>query len=176
MLAASSTTDNPKATASAARRARTARAAVHKAKAHDKGSDGARNKGSGDNEAEASAARRVDGYAPSAAASNAARRAHAASGPANDPKATASTARRVHTANAAVHADEANGSEDRACNEGSGDDEAKASAALRAYASATSNSDNAAAVAAWRTSLAARRTSKGGDTNDGAFDKGSDDD
>jgi hypothetical protein len=47
---------------------------------------------------------------------------------------------------------------------------------LRAYASAASDSDKAAAVAARRTSLAARRASKGGDTGDGAFDEGSNDD
>jgi hypothetical protein len=86
----------------------------------------------------------------------------------------ASAARRVRTTRAASRAAEAKGSNDGARNEGSGNDEAKASAALRAYASAASNSDEAVAVAARRTSLAARCTSKGGDTDDGAYDKGSD--
>ncbi len=63
-------------------------------------------------------------------------------------------ARRACTAQVPVRT-EANGSDDGARYEGSGDDEAKASAALRAYASAASNSDEAAAVAARRTSLAA---------------------
>ena len=64
--AASGTTNNPKATASAARRARTARVAVRTTQAHNKGADRACNEGSGDNEAEASAARRA--YAARAAA------------------------------------------------------------------------------------------------------------
>ncbi len=109
-LAASGTADDPEATASAVRRARTARAAACNALAHDEGTDGARYEGSGDNEAEASAARRVDAYAPSAAASSAASRAHAASGPTYDPKATASTARRAPTARAAVRTSEAKSS------------------------------------------------------------------
>ncbi len=145
------------------------------ARAHDEGTGGARNEGSGNNEARASAARRVDAYAPSAAASSSARCAHAANGPTNDPKATAAAVRRVRTARAAIRTAEANGSDVRCRNEGSGDDEAEVSTAWRAYPSAPSNLDEAMAVAVRRTSLAARRTSKGGDTDDGAFDEGSDD-
>ena len=70
------------------------------------------------------------------AAVSTARRAYAASGGANDPKARTT---------------EANRSDNGARYEGSGDDEAKASAVLRAYASAASDSDEAAAVAARRT-------------------------
>jgi hypothetical protein len=109
LLAVSGTTNDSEATAYAARRARTARAAARKAIAHDKGTDGARYKGSGNDEAEASAARRVDVYAPSAAALSAARRAHAVSGPTDNPKATASAARHAHTARAAVRAAKATG-------------------------------------------------------------------
>ena len=171
----SGTTNNPKATASAARRARTARVAVRTTQAHNKGADRACNEGSGDNEAEASTARCAYAYASSAAALSAARRTYAASGTANDPKATASAARRTLMARAAVCAAKANRIDNGARNEGSGNNEAKASAARRAYRSATSDAEEAAAVAARRTSaaLAARRTSKGGDINDGAFNEGS---
>jgi hypothetical protein len=101
-LAASGTANDPEATVSAVRRARTARAAARKALAHDKGTDKARYEGSGNNEAKASTTRGVDAYAPSTAASSAARRVHAASGPANNPKATASATRRAPTVRAAV--------------------------------------------------------------------------
>ena len=101
-------------------------------------------------------------------------KAHAAQLAISD-RATASAARRVHTARAAVCAAEANRSDAVARNEGSGDNEAKASAALREKGSAAFDSDKAAAVATRRTSLAARRASKGGDTNNGAFDEGYDD-
>ncbi len=63
-------------------------------------------------------------------------------------------ARCARTAQAAVRT-KANGIDNGARYEGSGNDEAEASAALRAYASAASDSDEAAAVAARRTSLAA---------------------
>ncbi len=59
------------------------------------------------------------------------RRAYAASGTANDPKATASAARRVRTARAAIRTAEANAG---AHNEGSNGDEAAASAPRCAYA------------------------------------------
>ena len=52
----------------------------------------------------------------------------AASGTADNPKATASAARRTHTARAAIRVAKANGSNNGARNEGSGDDEAEASA------------------------------------------------
>ena len=58
VYAASGTTNNPKATTFAARRACMARAAVRTAKANGI-NDGARNKGSGDNEAKVSAIRRA---------------------------------------------------------------------------------------------------------------------
>jgi hypothetical protein len=106
-LAASGTADDPEATASAVRCARTARAAARNALAHNKGTDGAHYEGFGDDKAEVSAARRVDTYVQSAAASSAASRAHAASGPTYDPKATASAARRAPTARAAVRTSEA---------------------------------------------------------------------
>ncbi len=158
--------NNPKAVVSAIGRARTVRASI----------PGARYEGSGKDEAEASAARRVGAYAPSATASSVARRAHAASGPADDPKTMTPVARRAPMARVAVCAAEAKGSNDGARYEGSGDDEAEVSAAGRADASAGADADEATAVAARRTSLAARRASKGGNTDDGAFTEGSDND
>ena len=155
MYTASSTADDPKAMASAARPARMARAAIHMAEAFDKGSD--RDK----------------------AAASAARRVYVASGTANDPKATVSATRRACTVRAVVHTAEANGIDDGARNEGSGEDKAKVSAARHAYAyapSAASDADKAAAVAARCTSaaLAARRTAKGSSIDNGAFNEGSD--
>jgi hypothetical protein len=104
--------------------------------------------------AEAHAGASDEGANGNGVAASAARRPYAASGGADDPKVKTPAARRARMAQAAVRT-EANGSNDGARYEGSGDNEAKASAALRAYASAASNPDKAAAVAARRTSLAA---------------------
>jgi hypothetical protein len=90
--------DDPKAAAFAVGRARRARAVAPRV----------RYEGSGNDEAKASAVRRVDAYAPSAAASSVARRAHVVSGPTY--KATASAARRAPTARAAVRTSEAKSS------------------------------------------------------------------
>jgi hypothetical protein len=77
---------------------------------------------------------------------------------------------------AAVRAAKAKGSDVGARYEGSGVDKAEASAAWHTYASAVADANEAAAIASRRTSLAARRVSKGGNTDNDAFDKGSDDD
>jgi hypothetical protein len=104
--AASGTTDNPKATASAARCTGMARAAIHMAEANT----GAYEEGSNGDEAAASAARR----------------AYAASDTTNNPKVTTATARRRCMAKAAVHTTEAHGIGNGARNEGSGNIEAEA--------------------------------------------------
>jgi hypothetical protein len=150
--------------------------AARKVVAHDEGTGRARYEGSDDDKAKASVARHVDAYMPSDTALSATRRAHAARGPADDPKTTTSVARRSPTARAAVRVAEAKGSNVGARYEGSGNNEAEASAPWHAYASAVADTNKAAAVASRRTSLVARRASKSGDTNDGAFDKGCDDD
>ncbi len=134
VYAASGFASDPKAATSAVRRACMARGGVRMVKAHA----GARDEGANGNEVMASAVRR----------------AYAASGGTDDPKAMTPAAKRARTAQAAVRT-EANGSNDGARYKGSGHDEADASAALRAYASAVSDSDKAAAVATRRTSLAA---------------------
>ena len=86
-------------------------------------------------------------------AASARRCPYAASGSADDPKARNAASGGADDPKARTP--EANRSDNGARYEGSGDDEAKVSAVLRAYASAASNSDEAAAVTARRTSRAA---------------------
>ncbi len=109
--AASGIANDPKAATSAARRARTVRAAVRTAEANA----GACDEGSDREEAAASAVKH----------------AYAAFGTTDNPNAMAAAARHVRTARAAVRTAEAHGVGDGARNEGPGNNEAKASAARR---------------------------------------------
>jgi hypothetical protein len=147
-----------KAVASAVRHARAAIAALPTAEA-DEINDGAYNKGSLDNKAEASAARRT--YA-----------AHAAS---DDDEASASAARRARAAIVAQRKAGGGDIDDGAFNEGSDNDEAAESAARREYASAASDNDEALAPAARRVraASAARGTAVGGYIVDGTCNEGS---
>ena len=153
--AASSIADDPKATAAAARRARTARAAICTAEAHGIG-NGARNEGSGNDEAEVSAARRT--YIPSATS--------------DAGKAAAFAARCASAALASGRTAKGGGIHNRAVDEGPNKDEAGASA-LCTYAS--SNEDEASTPAARRGCVAnaAQRTAGGDDFVDGTLDEGS---
>ena len=151
--------DNDKAAASAPRRACTAIAALRTAEA-GKINNRAHNKGSLDDEAEASAARRAYG-------------ACAASG---NNKASASTGRRAYAAIAARLMAGGGNINDRAFGKGSDNDKAAESTVRRAYASTASNNDEALAPAARRVRVAsaARGMDEGGYIVGGTSDEGSD--
>ena len=161
----------------------------------------AHNKGSVDDKAEASAARRAyaaraasnnDKAATSAveagaydegsngdeAAASAAGRAYVASIAADNNKAAASTARCACTAIAALSTAEADGIDNGAHNDGSLNDKAEARAKRRAYAArAAANGNKASASAARRVRAAimAWRTAQGGDIDNRVCKEGSND-
>ncbi len=157
--AASVAANNNKAAAAAARRTCAAIAALRTAEAN-KINDGAHNKGSLNNEAKVSVARR----------------AYAARAASNDNEASASAARRAHAAIVAGCTAGGGDIDDGAFNEGSDNDKATESAARYEYASAASNNDEASAPAARRVhaASAARCTVEGVYIVNGTSNKGSD--